>query len=268
MIGNDSDQCVPTDSVSIYKWMLLCSWNWNSTKIKLCQNVTFYHWVSSFWYLKGLSSLQNVRNSHPTVHCHTPEDVTFEQHCCGSLKSHEAILMSHTFTAKFFIFLSHTLYAVVINKDNKNLKRNGVCNARQCWVDTSISSPCKQGGNSHSIACLLRGKWWNTKIFLRECWYFILVFGLGEQLSFKAGHSAIWCVIVKWHSIQSWLECEGGWSASHLPGMPTKKGCKYITGVISNMVSVNSGFSENCTHFEHPWSRRFTSPLLGQKKFK
>jgi len=103
--------------------------------------------------------------SHPTVHCHTPEDVTFQQHCCASLRSHEeAVFMSHTFTAKFF-FLSHTLYAMVVNKGNKNLKRTGVCNVRQCWVDTNTLSPCKQGGDSHSIACLLRGKWWNMNIF-------------------------------------------------------------------------------------------------------
>lgn len=174
--------------VSIYKWILLCSWNWNSTKIEVCQNVTFYHWASSSWCFKGLSSLQNVRNFSPNSTLSHPEDVTFQQHCCGREPqiSWSSINVTHIHSKVFF--LSHALYAMAVNKDSKNLKRNGVCNAGQCWVDTSILSP-KQGGNSHSIACLLRGKWWNTNIFLRECWDFIVPFGLGKQLSFKMAFS-------------------------------------------------------------------------------
>jgi len=59
--------CVPTDSLKVYEWILLCSWNWNSTKMEVCQNVTVYHWASRSWCFQGLSSLQNVRNFSPNI---------------------------------------------------------------------------------------------------------------------------------------------------------------------------------------------------------
>ena len=59
-----------------------------------------------------------------------------------------------------------------------------------------------------------------------------------------------------------------GGPAGQLPGAPTYKGRQDVTGIIWNMVLVNSGFHmrknffENYPPFGHAPSRRFASPVL------
>jgi len=61
-------------------------------------------------------------------------------------------------------------------------------------------------------------------------------------------------------------------STWQLPAAPTYEGCQEVTGVIGNMVLVNSGFytrknfSENYPQFGHACPQNFASPVNSLKK--